>query len=267
MIPQTTPPANVAALALPDQALPDQALPDQALRGLALFPSALSGAIYGTALNYRGALAALGDAMQAAPYLAPPRAPVLYIKPRNTWISAGAPIPVPSGHEAIVVGPSLAIVIGVAARRVSAAAALHHVAGYTIVNDAALPHDSYFRPAIQQQCRDGFCAIAPVMTQCQALPNTAELAIRVWIDDLLCLHSNTNQCIRSVSQLIADVSAFMTLHRGDLLLTGLPENLPLARAGQTVTIEVEGLGRLQNPVVNAVSALPNSALATPRAPL
>ena len=52
--------------------------------------------LYGVLLNYRGALAALGEAVNKPPYKAPPKAPVLYIKPANTWIGDGAPIPVPS---------------------------------------------------------------------------------------------------------------------------------------------------------------------------
>ena len=57
-----------------------------------------SGAVYGTALNFRGALAALGDAVNAPPYLAPPRAPILYLKPRNTWVAHGVPVYLPTGH-------------------------------------------------------------------------------------------------------------------------------------------------------------------------
>lgn len=214
---------------------------------------ATRGTVYGTALNFRSALTALGDATRAAPYNAPPRAPILYIKPRNTWIGDGAPIPLPKGHEAIAAGPTLGIVIGRPARRVCPAVALDYVLGYTLVNDIALPHSSYFRPALQQQCRDGFCAIGPAVLARSAIKNVDALAIRVWVDGVLRLTSTTAEMIRPVRQLVADVSEFMTLHAGDLLLTGLPANLPLVRAGQCVTVEIEGLGRLDNPVVAAAN--------------
>ena len=222
-------------------------------------PPAPRGTVYGAALNFRSALSALGDAVHAPPYGAAPRAPVLYIKPRNTWIGAGAAIPLPSGHDAVLVGPTLAVVISRATRRVSAAAALDSVLGFSLVNDVALPHTSYFRPALQQQCRDGFCAIGPELVSCAQLENIDDLEIRAYVDGTLRLTSTTAEMIRPVRQLIADVSEFMTLHAGDLLLTGLPANLPLARAGERVTVEIDGLGRLENTVVRSDQASSRTA--------
>ena len=217
-----------------------------------------SGAVYGTALNFRSALAALGDAVNAPPYQAPPRAPILYIKPRNTWVGHGAPVYLPAGQETVALGPTLGVVIGQPATRVSTAAALGHVAGYTIVNDLALPHNSYFRPAIQQQCRDGFCPIGPWVIEAAGIADPGALIIRAYINDKLCLTSSTAEMIRPLHQLIAEISAFMTLRRGDLLLVGLPANLPLARAGDHMAVEIEGIGRLENPLL--------AATATPGAP-
>jgi len=208
-------------------------------------------AVYGTALNFRSALAALGEAVNAPPYLAPPRAPILYLKPRNTWLGHGMPVVLPAGHEAVAMGPTLGVLIGEPATRVNAAAALGHVAGYTIVNDLALPHSSYFRPAIQQQCRDGFCPIGPWVIEPAAVADPGALAIRAYLNDRLCLSCSTAELIRPLPQLIADISEFMTLRCGDLLLVGLPANLPLARAGDRMAIEIDGLGRLENPLLDA----------------
>lgn len=219
------------------------------------FEPPVTGTVYGTALNFRGALAALGAAVSAPPYQAPPRAPILYIKPRNTWIGRGAPIPLPAGHEAVAIGPSLGLVIGRSATRVTAAAALEHVAGYTIVNDVALPHSNLFRPAIAQQCRDGFCPIGPWVLAAGDLTDPDDVAIRVLINGQQRLASHTRELIRPVRQLLADVTEFMTLRSGDILMVGLPEHLPLARAGDQVVVEIEGLGRLENPVLSA-SAVP-----------
>ena len=209
------------------------------------------GTVYGTALNFRGALAALGGTVYEAPYGAPPQAPVLYIKPRNTSIGDGAPVPLPADHEAVAVGPTLGLVIGRAARRIDPSAALEHVLGYTLVNDIALPHASYFRPALKQQCRDGFCVIGTEVVERGRVKNADALEIRVWVDGALRLTSTTAEMIRPIRQLIADVSEFMTLQAGDMLLTGLPANLPLARAGERVALEIAGVGRLENPVVAA----------------
>src|SRR5258707_4760170 len=102
--------------------------------------------VYGVALNFKGTLASLGDALHREPYQKPPVAPVLYMKPANTLIGNGAPIPCPRGVPRLRMGGTLGVVIG-------------H--GYAIVNDVSIPHKSYFRPAIREQCRDGFCSIGP----------------------------------------------------------------------------------------------------------
>jgi 5-oxopent-3-ene-1,2,5-tricarboxylate decarboxylase / 2-hydroxyhepta-2,4-diene-1,7-dioate isomerase len=74
------------------------------------------------------------------------------------------------------------------------------------------------------------------------------------VNGKLALENNTANLIRPISQLIADISAFMTLAAGDVLLVGLPENLPLARVGDRVAVEIDGIGRLENPLVAEVPA-------------
>jgi 5-oxopent-3-ene-1,2,5-tricarboxylate decarboxylase/2-hydroxyhepta-2,4-diene-1,7-dioate isomerase len=207
------------------------------------------GNVYGVALNFKGALAALADATNTAPYLAPPRAPILYLKPRNTRIGYGAPIPLPADVDAVWVGGTLGVVLGRGAYRLSAQEAQTVIAGYTIVNDVTIPHESYYRPALKQKCRDGFCPIGPWVIERDQLGASDRLAIRAYVNDKLVLENTTANLIRSVPQLIADISAFMTLSAGDVLLVGLPENLPLARAGDRVAIEIDDIGRLENPLV------------------
>ncbi|HET9044768.1 MAG TPA: fumarylacetoacetate hydrolase family protein [Burkholderiales bacterium] len=207
------------------------------------------GTVYGTLLNYRGALAALGEAVHKPPYKAPPRAPVLYIKPANTWIGDGAPIPVPGDAEALQMGAALGVVIGRTACRVPVESALDYVLGYTVVNDVSVPHDSFYRPSIRLKCRDGFCPISATIADRLRVPNPDALAVRVFVDGALRQENTTAHLIRSMARLLADITEFMTLSAGDVLLTGVPENAPLARAGQRVAIEIEGVGRLENPLV------------------
>lgn len=206
------------------------------------------GTVYGVLLNYKGALAALGDAVNEPPYKAPPIAPVLYIKPANTWIGDGAPIPVPGDVDALQMGAALGVVIGRTACRVPLEAALDYVAGYTVVNDVSVPHESFYRPSIRFKCRDGFCPIGRIVDRVRA-PNPDALAVRVFVDGALRQRNTTANLIRSTARLIADVTEFMTLVPGDVLLTGVPENAPLARAGQRVAIEIEHVGRVENPLV------------------
>lgn len=214
----------------------------------ARFEAPALGTVYGTLLNFKGALAALGDTVHQPPLKAPPNAPILYIKPRNTIATDGADIVVPLGVDALEVGATLALVIGRTACRVSAANALDFVAGYAVANDVSVPHRPYYRPSMRFKCRDGFCPISTVVAR-ERVANPDDLTIRVEIDGIEVQRGNTSQLIRSVARLLADVTEFMTLSPGDVLMVGVPEAAPLARAGQRVSLLIEGVGRLDNRLV------------------
>jgi 5-oxopent-3-ene-1,2,5-tricarboxylate decarboxylase / 2-hydroxyhepta-2,4-diene-1,7-dioate isomerase len=206
------------------------------------------GTVYGTLLNHRDALAALGNAVHGLPYKAPPKAPILYIKPRNTWMDGGEAIVVPTGVVELEIGATLGLVIGRAACRVSEADALRFVAGYVIVNDVSVPHDSYYRPSLRFKARDTFCPIGPFVAR-DAVGSPDALGIAVTIDGETVQRASTAGLIRSAARLIADVSDFMTLVPGDVLSVGVAAGAPRARVGQHVSIAINGLGRLDNRLV------------------
>ena len=206
------------------------------------------GTVYGTLLNHADALAALGAAVHAAPYKAPPNAPVLYIKPRNTWIADGDAIVVPADVDALEIGATLGLVIGRAACRVREDEALAFVAGYVIVNDVSVPHASYYRPSLRFKARDTFCPIGPCVPR-DAVGAPDALGIAVAIDGAIVHRASTAGLIRPVARLLADVSAFITLAPGDVLSVGVAAGAPRARAGQRVRIAIDGLGWLDNPLV------------------
>jgi len=194
--------------------------------------------VYGVALNFRAALAALGDAVYREPYKRPPQAPILYMKPANTWIPEGVAIACPSGVPQLRMGGRLGIVIG---------------GGFRIVNDVSIPHTSYYRPAIREQCRDGFCALGALVDGAAlAKPDAAE--IRILVNGEVRAVNNTENLVRSIPKLVADISEFMTLRSGDVLLVGEPDNAPLAGIGDCVRVEIEGLGALENPVAAQATA-------------
>jgi 5-oxopent-3-ene-1,2,5-tricarboxylate decarboxylase / 2-hydroxyhepta-2,4-diene-1,7-dioate isomerase len=203
-------------------------------------------AVYGVLLNFKNELEALGDAVREPPYKAPPRAPVLYVKPANTWIGDGASIPLPAGESALQPGATLGLVFGRAATHVPAQQALDYVAGYCVVNDVRLPHKSFYRPAIKQLCRDGFCAIGPTVERefdCNGV------TIRCHVNGSLRQEMRAADLVRSIPRLIADITSFMTLGAGDVLLVGVAADRPDARAGDRVHVEIEGLGSIENSVV------------------
>jgi 5-oxopent-3-ene-1,2,5-tricarboxylate decarboxylase/2-hydroxyhepta-2,4-diene-1,7-dioate isomerase len=220
---------------------------------LARSPGALppvSGTVFGTLLNYAEALEALGDAVHQPPYKAPPRAPVLYIKPRNTHCGHGDTVPVPPEVEGFLAGAALGVVIGRTACRVPEHEALLHVAGYTIANDLTVPHDSFYRPSLRFKVRDRSCPMGPWVRASRHIADPDALAIRVLVDGELRQTASTAGLIRPVAKLLSEVSEFMTLAAGDVLLVGVPAGAPLARAGQTVTVQIDGIGALENRLVS-----------------
>jgi 5-oxopent-3-ene-1,2,5-tricarboxylate decarboxylase/2-hydroxyhepta-2,4-diene-1,7-dioate isomerase len=205
------------------------------------------------ALNDPADLAALGDAVNQAPYKAAPRAPVLYIKPRNTWSASGAAIVVPTGSTALRMGAALGVVIARTACRVSEADALAHVGGYRAINDVAVPHASWYRPSVPHLARDGYCVLGE-MVAADAIAQPDALPYTVKIDGQVVQQASTAGRVRGVARLIADLSEFMTLHPGDIVMTGLTHNPPQARAGQRVGISFDGLPLIENTLVAEVAA-------------
>ena len=215
-------------------------------------PSPVRGTVYGTLLNEKAALAALGEQVHAAPYKAPPKAPILYIKPRNTWAQGGDVVTVPADATELQMGATLGVVIGSTACKVTVADAMSYVAGYVVMNDISVPHDSFYRPSMRFKCRDGFCPMGAFVPR-EAVANPDALAVTVAVDGVVVQRTDTAGRIRSVAQLMADVTEFMTLHPGDVLSIGVSANVPLAHAGQRVTITIAGVGQLETVLISEES--------------
>jgi 5-oxopent-3-ene-1,2,5-tricarboxylate decarboxylase/2-hydroxyhepta-2,4-diene-1,7-dioate isomerase len=185
-----------------------------------------TGAVYGTLMNFRSEHEALGVAMDQPPYKAPPRAPVLYVKPANTWNRPGAEVAIPATADEVEVGATLAMVMsapGVAG-------------GWVLLNDLSLPHASFFRPAVKQRCFDGSLVMGETLA-----PFDEPVAIEVRINGELRQTVRFDALVRSPSQLLADVGDFMTL-----LMLGCEARRPRVRAGDTVELSAPGLGTLRN---------------------
>lgn len=212
-------------------------------------PWRLSGVVYGTLLNDPAALVALGDTVNAPPYKAPPRAPVLYLKPRNTLASSGSNMAVPTDTGEFEIGASLALVIGRTACRVRLDDAMSYVAGWTLVADLSVPHDSFYRPSVRFKARDGSCIVGPRVVPRAALTDPDALTLQISIDGALMQTARTAGMQRPVAELLREVTEFMTLWPGDILLLGAAYNAPRARAGQAFTIECAGIGQLQGRLV------------------
>ncbi len=208
-----------------------------------------TGTLFGVALNYRGLLESRLDEFQQPPYQKPPVKPVLFIKTPNTRNGHGQPVVYPQGVERLQPGPALGVVIGKSASRVRAEDAMTHVAGYVIVNEFSLPEESYYRPAVKAKCRDGFCPIGPELVPAADVQDPHALTLKLFVNGELRQENSTANLVRDIPRLIEEISEFMTLHEGDVLITGTPEGRVDVQPGDLVEVEISGLGRLANTLV------------------
>lgn len=197
-----------------------------------------AGTVYGTLLNFRAEREALAAQMTQPPYKAPPKAPVLYVKTANTWSAHGTEIAVPHNVAEVEIGATVGMVIGNAGS----------VAGYVLMNDLSIPHASFFRPPVKFKCVDGFLGIGPAVRDAQQLPDPAAI-IEVRVDGALRHSVDFSQLVRPAAQLLADVSEFMTLAPGDVLMLGCDLGRPLVHAGQHIEISAPGFASLSNTLV------------------
>ncbi|WP_221801490.1 fumarylacetoacetate hydrolase family protein [Oceanobacter mangrovi] len=214
--------------------------------------AATTGTVYGIALNDKALYAKLEPSFNDKPHVSPPTRPVLHIKTANTHIGHGAAIPAPADGTTLYAGPAIGIVIGKQATRVSEAEALEFVGGYTVVNEVSLAETSFYRPAVKAKCRDGFCPIGPWVVDAADVATPEALTIKTFINGELSHTTSTDQLRAGVAELVSYLSSFMTLKAGDLIIAGTPERTDALalKAGDTVAIEIDSLGRLENPVVN-----------------
>ena len=206
----------------------------------------VSGTVYGVVLNDTASVRKIGS-LDGAPYKGAPKAPAMYIKPANTRVVCGAAVNLPQGAKTVEVGATVGLVMGRAAARLTRANALDAVAGIVLAGDLSLPHDSYYRPAIREKCFDGSLPLSSV----KPLAELANLQLRTEIDGQVVEQRSLADLVRDPAQLLVDVTEFMTLNQGDVLLVGVSYLAPQASAGSQVRISAEGVGSLQFSIAGA----------------
>ncbi len=177
----------------------------------------------------------------------PPANPVMFLKPNTAVIGPDAPIKLPADSERVDYEGELAAVIGRPCKDVPAARGRDVVLGYTVANDVT---------ARDQQRADGqwtrakghdtFCPLGPWI---ETSIDATDLALRTELDGELWQDSRTSLLLHDVGALVELVSRVMTLLPGDVILTGTPAGVGPMRSGQTVSVTVQGIGTLTNPVL------------------
>ena len=216
--------------------------------------------IFCIGLNYRQHAAEMGSDL--------PEHPVVFMKPGSALNHPGAPIVIPAGQ---MDGPEtdseaeLAVVMGLKdgrpARDVGVDEALDYVLGYTCGNDVSARRWQK-QGGGGQWTRgkgfDSFCPLGPVLVTADALPDPQTMRITGRLNGAVMQDSHTSDMIFSVAEIVSFLSRDTTLRPGTVILTGTPQGVGVARdpqvflsAGDVVEVEVEGIGVLSNPVVQA----------------
>jgi len=198
----------------------------------------ITGTIYGVILNDIAERISLAAAFEGKPYLSPPKAPVLYVKPRGCATTGDTSVALPQGIAELNAASTIALLFERDARMVAESEAWATIGAASLAVDLSVPQGDYYRPAIAQRCRDGFLPLGRLASP--SLPDT----IVTIIDGVEAHRWSTERLVRPAAQLISDLSSFMTLRAGDLLLVGLPGDAPRVRAGQSIRVEAQGLPAL-----------------------
>ncbi len=210
-----------------------------------LFAPVRPSKVVGVGLNYR-------DHARET-HMAIPAEPVIFLKPSTAVIGPGEPIILPEGAGRVDYEAELGVVIGRHARHVSRAQALEYVLGYTCVNDVTA-RDQQARGVQWSHCK-GYDTFAPVGPGIALGLDPAQVAVESWVNGRRCQASNTRELIFPVDELVARISSVMTLLPGDVIATGTPAGIGPLAEGDVVTVWIEGVGGLSNPVARERSSL------------
>jgi 5-oxopent-3-ene-1,2,5-tricarboxylate decarboxylase / 2-hydroxyhepta-2,4-diene-1,7-dioate isomerase len=181
-----------------------------------------------------------------------PEAPSYFLKPLSTLARHGDEIVRPAGCRYLNYEGEVALIVGRRTKRVSEDKALDHIGAYSVANDFGV-HD--FRHAdrgsmLRVKGQDGFCPIGPDMVDAGDVDPT-DLRLRTSVNGEAVQEGNTGELLFPFAYMLADLSRLITLEPGDILLTGTPANSRPVEPGDVVEVEVEGIGRLSNRIVEA----------------
>jgi 2-keto-4-pentenoate hydratase/2-oxohepta-3-ene-1,7-dioic acid hydratase in catechol pathway len=181
--------------------------------------------------------------------LALPEEPILFLKPSTSVIGPGDAIVMPACSSRVDYEAELAIVMGKTARFVSEADAPRHVFGYTCANDVtARDLQKQDGQWTRSKSFDTFCPVGPWIET--TVTDERALGVRAVVNGEVRQQGNTSEMIFSPMFLVSFISRVMTLLPGDVILTGTPAGIGPLAPGDEVTIEVDQVGFLMNPVVS-----------------
>ncbi|MET9631763.1 fumarylacetoacetate hydrolase family protein [Lentzea sp. NPDC006480] len=196
--------------------------------------------IIGIGRNYADHAAELGNEV--------PAEPLVFLKPNTSVIGPNVEIKIPAASQRVDFEGELAVIIGQPCREVPKAKAMSVVMGYTIANDVTAR--DLQRKDVQFTRAKGFDTFCPMGPFIETEFDPSDVRVVTELDGEVKQDGRTSLMVHDIPALIEYVSGIMTLLPGDVILTGTPAGVGPMAAGQTVSVTVDGLGTLTNPVAN-----------------
>jgi len=189
----------------------------------------------------------------------PPDYPMLFHKTATSLIGAGGTVIIPAGTERVDFEAELAVIIGKVCKNIEETDAFDYIAGYTVANDiTARDWQRLTTQFTAGKMVDTFGPLGPALVTKDEAPDPSNLRIKSILNGEVMQDGNTKMMIFSVPYLVSYISKISTLEPGDVILTGTPEGVGYARKppvymkdGDVITIEIDGLGTLTNPLADA----------------
>ena len=213
--------------------------------------------VYGSLMHHRAELSALGDTAYQPPYNAPPQAPVLYIKPANTFSAFDARIALPAGHAQLRARACLGLflkkklpIAGINTARSAIDLIVNDVIEICLLCDFTVPHDSFHRPPVKFNAFDGSLGL-PAQSIEAASINLNNLQIETWVNGVCMRSYSSFDWLQSAEQHLQAVSEFIAFEAGDVLMMGCPPDAPLVQSGDVVEARMNGHTFTRNPISEA----------------
>jgi len=211
------------------------------IAGLRLLAPVIPSKIVAVGRNYADHAAELGNDV--------PSEPLLFLKPSTAVIGPGDPIRLPTDlSDEVSYEGEIALVIGALLSRVTPEVAVKGILGVTCANDVTM-RDVQRRESQWARSKgfDGSCPLGPSIATGLDL---ADLRVRTYVDDELRQDGSSSQMVFDIPRIVSEISQTMTLLPGDVVLTGSPAGVAAMRPGELVRVEIDGVGALENPVVD-----------------
>jgi 5-oxopent-3-ene-1,2,5-tricarboxylate decarboxylase/2-hydroxyhepta-2,4-diene-1,7-dioate isomerase len=194
--------------------------------------------VYGCLMHHAAEHERMSEMMQVKPYEAAPKAPVLYIKPSNTFSAHDAHIPMPQGTPSIQVRACLGFFLKQneqLARIEYAQSAIEFIVN--TFADYSLPQPNFFRPPVKFNAFDGSLGL-PAQSYCISADALSQLRIETWVNGVCTFSYQSKDWLQPAPAMLANVSEFIAWERGDVLMMGAPSEGAAVKAGDEVELRV-----------------------------